>query len=99
MLPASSAKTRLQTLQTKAVWPHGELAGSQTGDSAVDVEVSATHIGMVLSPLASSVLARKLAENESLSSGLCAPHLTAKFHGANIAPVNSLQLAILEGEL
>lgn len=34
----------------------------QTGDSGVDVEVSATHIGMVLSPLVYSVLAHKLAE-------------------------------------
>jgi triacylglycerol lipase len=33
----------------------------QTGDPAVDVEVSATHIGMVFSPLVYGVVARRLA--------------------------------------
>jgi len=34
----------------------------QTGDPDVDVEVSATHIGMVFSPLVYSIVARRLAE-------------------------------------
>jgi hypothetical protein len=33
----------------------------QTGDPRVDIEVSATHIGMVFSPLVYSVVARRLA--------------------------------------
>lgn len=33
----------------------------QTGDPSVDVEVSATHIGMVFSPLVYSIVARRLA--------------------------------------
>jgi hypothetical protein len=33
----------------------------RTGDPAVDVEVSATHIGMVFSPLVYSIVARRLA--------------------------------------
>jgi triacylglycerol lipase len=33
----------------------------QTGDPSVDVEVSATHIGMVFSPLVYSVVAQRLA--------------------------------------
>lgn len=34
----------------------------QTGDPAVDVEVSATHIGMVFSPLVYSIVAQRLAQ-------------------------------------
>ena len=33
----------------------------RTGDPAVDVQVSATHIGMVFSPLVYSVVAHRLA--------------------------------------
>lgn len=38
-----------------------DLHACRTGDPAVDVEVSATHIGMVFSPLVYSVVAHRLA--------------------------------------